>query len=110
MKKMALAINRSAPTALPAQCEGCGGAENEKAPINIEALNRCARLSALSAKDLPGVDAPMHRSRRSCLVPPWKHSEVRMRGLPVLFRTSHYRLSTSRPSRGLSWLQVNSRH
>ncbi|SDE61554.1 hypothetical protein SAMN05216591_0386 [Pseudomonas extremaustralis] len=33
-------MNRSAPAALPAQSEGCGGAENKKAPINIEALKR----------------------------------------------------------------------
>lgn len=45
--------NRSAPAALPAQSEGCGGAENKKAPINIEALNRCACLPTLPAKDLP---------------------------------------------------------
>ncbi|CAI8831465.1 hypothetical protein EMIT0P2_210036 [Pseudomonas sp. IT-P2] len=38
-------------------------AKNEKGPINIEALNRCARFSALSAKDLLNVDAPLHRSR-----------------------------------------------
>jgi hypothetical protein len=31
MNKMALASNRSAPAALPAQSEGYGGAENEKA-------------------------------------------------------------------------------
>jgi len=29
----------SAPAALPAQSEGCGGAENEKALIDFEALN-----------------------------------------------------------------------
>lgn len=31
-------------------------------------------------------------------------------GCRCCFRTSHYRLSTSRPSRGLSWLRVNFRH
>ena len=43
-KRWGAAANRSAPAALPAQSEGCGGAENEKAPINVEALNRCACL------------------------------------------------------------------
>ncbi|AMW64515.1 hypothetical protein QIT80_gp55 (endogenous virus) [Pseudomonas phage phiAH14a] len=81
-------MNRSAPAALPAQSEGCGGAENKKAPINVEALNRCACLPTLPAKDLPGVDTQVHRSRCSCLAPPWKHSEVRARGLPVFFRSA----------------------
>ena len=38
-------------------------AENKKASASAEALNRCARLSELSAKDSHNVDAPMHRSR-----------------------------------------------
>lgn len=42
MKKMALASDKSAPAALPAQSEGCGGAENGKAPHDGEALNSCA--------------------------------------------------------------------
>ena len=31
------AVNESAPAALPAQSDGCGGAGKEKAPINVEA-------------------------------------------------------------------------
>ena len=42
MKKMALASDKSAPAALPAQSEGCGGAENGKTPHDSEALNSCA--------------------------------------------------------------------
>ena len=45
--------NRSAPAALTAQSEGCGGAENEKAPIDVEALNRCACLPTLPATTTP---------------------------------------------------------
>ena len=33
------AVNESAPAALPAQSDGCGGAESGKASINVEALN-----------------------------------------------------------------------
>ena len=39
MKKMAWASNRSGPAALPVRCEGCGGAENEKAPAYARARN-----------------------------------------------------------------------
>lgn len=45
--------NRSAPAALTAQSEGCGGAENENAPIDVEALNRCACLPTLPATTTP---------------------------------------------------------
>ena len=46
-----------APAALPARSNGCGGDENEKAPINVEALNRFASLPTLPAKDPRSVDA-----------------------------------------------------
>jgi len=45
----------------------------------------CEGLSPPSAKGYHGVDAPMHRSRRSGLAPPCVRWLVRVRGLPVLF-------------------------
>ena len=87
-------------------CVGLGIARNRKTPAYAEALNRCARLSELSAEDIHNADALLHRSRRSSLALPRKHGEDEVRGLPVFCRsTALAGLSVSRPSVRPPWLR-----
>lgn len=83
----AMAANRSAPAALPARSNGCGGAENEKAQRDSWALNRCAVSPAVRQR-------PRQRRRPNASVSPIRSRaapEVATegaRGLPVFSRVT----------------------
>ena len=76
-----------------------------KGPDHVEALNRCAVFPAVSQR-------PAQRRHPNASISPFlsratpQHVRSECTGCRCCFRTSHYRLSTSRPSRRLSWLQV----